>query len=91
MRAKVQASIEALGYVPNISARSLRTGRSGLIGLAVPRVTDPYFCDAPMFDTATWMTPGSADEKPTASMASKSSITVSRRCRSLVTHCPTRP
>lgn len=45
MRTKVQASIEALGYVPNVSARSLRTGRSGLIGLAVPRVTDPYFCD----------------------------------------------
>jgi DNA-binding LacI/PurR family transcriptional regulator len=45
MRAKVQASIEALGYVPNVSARSLRTGRSGLIGLAVPRITDPYFCD----------------------------------------------
>jgi LacI family transcriptional regulator, repressor for deo operon, udp, cdd, tsx, nupC, and nupG len=45
MRSKVQASIEALGYVPNISARSLRTGRSGLIGLAVPRITDPYFCD----------------------------------------------
>ncbi len=45
MRAKVKASIEALGYVPNVSARSLRTGRSGLIGLAVPRITDPYFCD----------------------------------------------
>jgi DNA-binding LacI/PurR family transcriptional regulator len=43
MRAKVQASIEALGYLPNMSARSLRTGRSGLIGLAVPRVGDPYF------------------------------------------------
>lgn len=43
MRAKVQASIEALGYLPNMSARSLRTGRSGLIGLAVPRVSDPYF------------------------------------------------
>jgi DNA-binding LacI/PurR family transcriptional regulator len=45
MRAKVQASIEALGYLPNISARSLRTGRSGLVGLAVPRVSDPYFSE----------------------------------------------
>lgn len=42
-RAKVQRSITALGYVPNMSARSLRTGRSGLVGLAVPRVSDPYF------------------------------------------------
>jgi len=45
MRTKVQASIEALGYVANVSARSLRTGRSGLIGLAVPGLSDPYFCD----------------------------------------------
>lgn len=45
MRAKVQSSIEALGYLPNMSARSLRTGRSGLIGLAVPRVSDPYFSE----------------------------------------------
>jgi DNA-binding LacI/PurR family transcriptional regulator len=44
-RARVQASIEALGYVPNISARSLRTGRSGLLGLAVPRLSDPYFAE----------------------------------------------
>ncbi len=43
MRSKVRSSIEALGYLPNMSARSLRTGRSGLIGLAVPRVSDPYF------------------------------------------------
>lgn len=43
MRAKVESSIAALGYVPNMSARSLRTGRSGLVGLAVPRVSDPYF------------------------------------------------
>jgi len=45
MRSKVQESIEVLGYVPNISARSLRTGRSGLVGLAVPRVSDPYFSE----------------------------------------------
>lgn len=43
MRAKVKSSIEALGYLPNMSARSLRNGRSGLIGLAVPRLSDPYF------------------------------------------------
>ncbi|HET7397090.1 MAG TPA: LacI family DNA-binding transcriptional regulator [Intrasporangium sp.] len=45
MRTRVEASIEALGYLPNISARSLRTGRSGLIGLAVPRISDPYFAE----------------------------------------------
>jgi DNA-binding LacI/PurR family transcriptional regulator len=45
MRERVQASIESLGYLPNISARSLRTGRSGLIGLALPRISDPYFTE----------------------------------------------
>ncbi len=43
MRERVQSSIAALGYVPNMSARSLRTGRSGLVGLAVPHLSDPYF------------------------------------------------
>ena len=43
MRERVQTSIAALGYVPNMSARSLRTGRSGLVGLAVPHLSDPYF------------------------------------------------
>lgn len=43
MRERVQSSITALGYVPNMSARSLRTGRSGLVGLAVPHLSDPYF------------------------------------------------
>ena len=45
MRERVQASITALGYLPNMSARSLRTGRSGLVGLAVPRLSDPYFSE----------------------------------------------
>lgn len=45
MRERVQASIESLGYLPNISARSLRTGRSGLIRLALPRISDPYFTE----------------------------------------------
>ena len=45
MRSKVQDAIEHLGYQPNISARSLRTGRTGLIGLSVPRISDPYFTE----------------------------------------------
>ncbi|MEP6478926.1 MAG: LacI family DNA-binding transcriptional regulator [Rhodoglobus sp.] len=42
-RAKVQAAIEQLGYTPNLSARSLRSGRSGVIGLAVPELSLAYF------------------------------------------------
>ena len=40
---RVRAAIEELGYVPNLVARSLRTGREGAIGLAVPEIADPFF------------------------------------------------
>lgn len=42
-RTKVLASIEALQYRPNPSARSLRHGRSGFLALAVPELASPYF------------------------------------------------
>lgn len=42
-RAKVQAAIDALGYRPNLAARRLREGRTGVIALAVPNLTWPYF------------------------------------------------
>lgn len=43
MRAKVQAAIDDLGYRPNLLARSLRQGRTGLVGLLVPEIAAPYF------------------------------------------------
>lgn len=42
-RARVLASIAALGYRVNTTARSLRQGRTGVIGLAVPEIDRPYF------------------------------------------------
>lgn len=42
-RDRVQDAIDALGYRPNQSARSLRHGRSGILALAVPELTSPYF------------------------------------------------
>jgi DNA-binding LacI/PurR family transcriptional regulator len=44
-RARVQAAVDELGYRPNLSARSLRRGRSGLIALAVPALDVPYFAE----------------------------------------------
>ena len=44
-RRRVEAAIKELGYRPNLSARSLRTGRSGLIALAVPELRIPYFAE----------------------------------------------
>jgi DNA-binding LacI/PurR family transcriptional regulator len=45
-RARVQAAIAELGYQPNPSARSLRSGRTGVIGLAVPEFSlSSYFAE----------------------------------------------
>ncbi|MET3805865.1 DNA-binding LacI/PurR family transcriptional regulator [Nakamurella sp. UYEF19] len=44
-RAKVQAAIAELGYQPNLAARSLRSGRTGTIGLALPELSLPYFAE----------------------------------------------
>lgn len=43
MKARVQESIERLGYRQNVVARSLRTGRIGLLGLIVPDVRQSLF------------------------------------------------
>ena len=42
VRRRVLASIERLGYRVNVAARNLRSGRTGIIGLAVPEVDRPY-------------------------------------------------
>jgi len=44
-RIRVQAALDELGYRPNLSARSLRRGRSGLVALAVPALDVPYFAE----------------------------------------------
>ncbi len=45
LRARVQDAIDALGWVPNESARSLRVGRSRSIGLVVMDIANPFFTD----------------------------------------------
>lgn len=44
-RAKVQAAIDELGYRPNLAARNLRQGRSGLIAMVIPELAVPYFAE----------------------------------------------
>jgi DNA-binding LacI/PurR family transcriptional regulator len=44
-RERVEASLAQLDYHANMSARSLRTGRSGVIALAVPALDMPYFAE----------------------------------------------
>jgi DNA-binding LacI/PurR family transcriptional regulator len=45
MRARVQQAIDELGYRPNVVARRLATGRTGLVALAFADVTIPYFAE----------------------------------------------
>lgn len=40
---RVRAAAEELGYLPNAHARALVTAHSGLLGLVVHDITDPYF------------------------------------------------
>ncbi len=44
-RARVNEAIDSLGYRPNLTARGLRGGRTGVIALAVPDLTSPYFAE----------------------------------------------
>lgn len=43
---KVRAAAEALGYRPNVLARSLITGRSRIIGMVVAYLGNPFYPDA---------------------------------------------
>ena len=45
MRRRVQQAIDQLGYRPNLTARRLATGRTGMIALAVPEMDHPYFSE----------------------------------------------
>jgi len=43
VREQVFVTAEELGYVPNRAARGLATGRTGVFGLLVPDITNPFF------------------------------------------------
>ncbi|MBO4205463.1 LacI family DNA-binding transcriptional regulator [Micromonospora echinofusca] len=44
-RTRVEQAIAELNYRPNLSARNLRKGRTGVIALAVPELDIPYFAE----------------------------------------------
>jgi DNA-binding LacI/PurR family transcriptional regulator len=45
MRERVQQALDTLNYRPNLSARNLRQGRTGVIALALPELDLPYFAE----------------------------------------------
>jgi len=44
-RARVQAALDEMGYRPNLAARNLRAGRTGVLALALPELDNPYFAE----------------------------------------------
>ncbi|NMM25342.1 MAG: LacI family transcriptional regulator [Phycicoccus sp.] len=45
VRARILAVIEDLGYRPNLAARQLRGGPSGMVALVMPDLREPYFAE----------------------------------------------
>src|SRR5215469_3830348 len=45
MAKRVWEAIRELDYFPNTQARALVSGRSGLLGLVVPEITNPFFSE----------------------------------------------
>lgn len=41
----VMAEVTRTGYIPSFTAQSLRSKRSGMIGLLLPSIANPYFAD----------------------------------------------
>lgn len=46
---KVDAAIKTVSYSPNLNARSLRTGKTNVIGLAIPELLNSYFTELANF------------------------------------------
>ena len=44
-RERIVALAAEMGYVPNMAARTLATSRSGLVGVVIPNMTNPFFAD----------------------------------------------
>ena len=43
VRGRVERAIAELKYVPNVLARTFRSGRDAAIGVAIPDISDPFF------------------------------------------------
>src|SRR4029450_7660090 len=43
VRTRVEQAIAELNYVPNLLARTFRSGRDAAIGVAIPDISDPFF------------------------------------------------
>lgn len=45
LKARIREALVELGYRPNAAARQLRSGRSGMVAVALPDLSQPYFAE----------------------------------------------
>ena len=45
LKVRIRAALVELGYRPNAAARQLRSGRSGMVAVALPDLSQPYFAE----------------------------------------------
>ncbi|RNB51159.1 LacI family transcriptional regulator [Agromyces tardus] len=45
LQERVREALVSLGYRPNAAARQLRSGRSGMVAVALPELSQPYFAE----------------------------------------------
>ena len=42
-RQRVQKALDELNYMPNVAARTMKTGRTGAVGVVISRLTNPFY------------------------------------------------
>lgn len=42
-RQRVQKALDELNYTPNVAARTMKTGRTGAVGVVISRLTNPFY------------------------------------------------
>ena len=72
-RARILAAVEELGYVPNSTARSLRTSKTWTLAAIIPDITNPFYpafirgvqdvADANAYDIIIYNTDGNAQKE----------------------------
>ena len=88
-RTKVEAALAELDYVPNLSARGLRNGRSGNIALALPDLSTPYSAELARWfvELATSAAGRSSSSRPAATPSARSSSSPERAPTSSTGSC----